>query len=315
MAGELNLREGGPADLRTTFELAERSLHATAERGGFPVKGPLTDERLERRWRNGRAFVEFLAAQPGGCYWICEHADRPVGYARVVEFGGVEELTELMVGHEHQGHGVGAMLLRRCWSDDPGQEGGRLVVATGTPSDLTLYTDFGVMPVAGSWRLRASTQEYEERRAQEIDASEPAVSVLEPAHAAAEWARLEAPALGHSRVALHEFFARDRTCLATMDAASGTARALCWAGSDGAVGPAVGEEPEDLLPVVLAALDRVAKVQEPDVLDVQCTTSSWWLVRRLRGLGFRVAWPGWLLASAPPPGLDRYMTTLPPYLL
>ena len=52
----------------------------------------------------------------------------------------------------------------------------------------------------------------------------------------------------------------------------------------GEIGPAVGEHPEDLIPVVLAALDRVAKMQEPETFGVYCTTGSWWLINRLRGL-------------------------------
>ena len=57
----------------------------------------------------------------------------------------------------------------------------------------------------------------------------------------------------------------------------------------------MGATPEDLVPVVLAALDRVAKVQEPERLGVYCTTDAWWLLRRLRRLGFRVYWPSWVM--------------------
>ena len=56
--------------------------------------------------------------------------------------------------------------------------------------------------------------------------------------------------------------------------------------ADGDIGPAVGETAEDLVPVVLAALDRVAKQQEPETFGVFCTTDSWWLLDRLRRLGF-----------------------------
>jgi hypothetical protein len=85
--------------------------------------------------------------------------------------------------------------------------------------------------------------------------------------------------------------------------------------SDGEIGPAVGEGPQDLVAVVLGCLDRVAKMQEPDVLGVYCTTASWTLLRRLRRLGFRAVWPGWVLASGPLPALERYMATTPPRLL
>jgi hypothetical protein len=83
----------------------------------------------------------------------------------------------------------------------------------------------------------------------------------------------------------------------------------------GEIGPAVGENPQDLIPVVLAALDRVAKMQEPETFGVYCTTASWWLINRLRGFGFKIYWPAWILSSVPLPGLDRYLGTRPARLL
>jgi hypothetical protein len=67
--------------------------------------------------------------------------------------------------------------------------------------------------------------------------------------------------------------------------------------------------------VVLAALDRVAKTQEPDALAVFSTTTSWHLLHRLRMLGFGVYWPSWIMSSVPLPGLDRYVPARPPFLL
>jgi hypothetical protein len=55
--------------------------------------------------------------------------------------------------------------------------------------------------------------------------------------------------------------------------------------------------------------------QNPDYLSVYATTLSWWLLRRLRTLGFAVYWPSWVLCSVPLPGLDRYVPTRPPHLL
>ena len=156
---------------------------------------------------------------------------------------------------------------------------------------------------------------YQERRSQEIDVTEPAVHVLEAGRAVTEWKRLEPPAIGHRRPHLHEFFSRTRTCLATMDEENGRATALCWVGGNCDIGPAVAATPEELVPVVLAALDRVAKTREPETFGVFCATDSWWMLRRLRGLGFRVHWPSWVMASLPLPGLDRYLPTRPPHLL
>ena len=310
----LAYREGRPADLRTTFDLSQLAVHSSARRMGISDDDPPGEEEIEREWARKRRLLEFVAAQEGTC-WICEEAGQAVGYGRVCRFGEMEELTELMVLPSHQGRGIGRSLLRRCWPGDPSPEMGRVVVAAGTAADLSLYADSGVMPITGHWHMRASVARYQEQRSQEIDATEPSVHVLEADRAVLEWNRLEPPAIGHRRPLLHGFFARTRSCLATIDDATGRATALCWVGSGGDIGPAVAATPPDLVPVVLAALDRMARAKEPETFGVFCATDSWWLLRRLRRLGFRVHWPSWIMSSVPLPGLDRYMPTRPAHLL
>ena len=310
-----SFRDGAVSDLEGTFVLSERAMHASAIRQGVVDAGrALTDADIQADWTRQRPIVEFIAAQPGR-YVICDGPDGPLGYARVVQFGGMEELTELMVLPEHQGHGIGRRLLELVWPASPSADMGRVVVATGAPSDLTLYLEFGVMPVAGHWHMRQRTDVYLERRAQEIETTDPAVHLLKPDRAVAEWMRLEPPAVGHERAALHEFFGRDRNCLAALDSASGEAKALCWVSSEGEIGPAVAADPGALVPVLVAALDRVAKTQEPRTLSVFATSLAWWQLRRLRKLGFSVYWPSWIMCSEPLPGLDRYAPTRPPHLL
>ena len=138
----------------------------------------------------------------------------------------------------------------------------------GTPVDLTLYTEFGVMPVAGHWHMRHRVDQYLEQRAQQVDATEPAVHALTKDRAIAEWKRLEPEAIGHERPLLQDFFGRTRTCLGYLDPSTGDTRALCWVSAEGDIGPAVAETAEDLVPVVLAALDRIAKMQEPETFGV-----------------------------------------------
>lgn len=313
---ELVFRPGRAADLRATFELAQVALRGSAARMGVRQGERPTDEwEAEQEWGRHRELLEFIIAQEGGRHWICEDQGKIVGYGRVCQFGGMEELTDLMVAPSHQGGGIGRALLERCWPGDPSPQMGRVVVAAGAPADLTLYADFGVMPTTGHWHLRARTAEYQERRSLEIDVTEPAVHALEADSAVTEWNRLEPRAIGHRRPMLHEFFGRTRSCLATMEEGTTSATALCWVSGDCDIGPAVAITPEDLVPVVLAALDRVAKAMEPETFGVFCATDSWWMLRRLRGLGFRVAWPSWVMSSLPLPGLDRYLPTRPPHLL
>jgi GNAT superfamily N-acetyltransferase len=317
VADELSFREGTASDLETTFRLAARAVHDSAVKLGIiPPDRELTEERMRDDWQSQRGMVEFIASQPGGRYVIAENGPKGVvGYARTVHFDGMEELTELMVLPEEQRRGVGRQLLELVWPGDPTPEVGRAVVATGSASDLSLYTGFGVMPVAGHWHMRTRAEEYLAIRAQETETTDPGVHALKADRAVAEWKRLEPSAVAHGRPALHEFFGRDRTCLATIDPASGEATSLCWVSSDGNIGPAVARSPGELVPVVLAALDRVAMTQEPRHLSVYTSTLSWWLLRRLRTLGFSVYWPSWVLCSVPLPGLDRYMPTRPPHLL
>ena len=314
---ELRYREGADGDLRAAYALGERALHETARRLGVAAPGSEPDDdEIERRWRRERSLVEFVAAHEGGSFWLCEGPEGLLGYARVIRFDGMEQLAQVMVEPAQHGLGIGGGLLERCWPSAPTPDLARVVIAAGAGVDLSLYTRFGTMPVTGHWHLEQPAEAYLERRRQEPDAveAEAAVHVLERGRAVEEWKRLEPEAIAHERPALHEFFGRERTCLACVDD-SGQATALCWVGSDDQIGPAVGRAAEDLVPVVLAALDRVAKGQEPERLHVFCTTDSWWLLRRLRGLGFRVSWPSWVLCSMPLPGLDRYVPTRPPVLL
>ena len=312
----LAFREGRSSDLRATFELGERTWDAARlDRNLMPAGRAREALEIEAQWRRERPLLEFIAGQPDGCYLLCEDGDELVGYTRIARFGAMDELTEMWVAPTHAGRGVGRALLERCWPDSPSPDLGRVVLGLGMPADLGLFTEFGAMPVTGHWQLRQKAEEYLERRSQEVDASEPAVHALTPERALLEWKRLEPPVIGHERPPLHDFFARTRTCLAVMDAAEDAAASLCWVSSDGDIGPAVARTTEDLVPVVLAALDRVSKSQEPETLGVFCTTDSWWLLDRLRRLGFRVVWPSWLMCSVPLPGLDRYLPTRPSRLL
>ena len=313
-APELSFREGTASDLADTFALSRRAMNEVAVRQGIvPLDETPSEADMRSHWLRQRPLIEFMSAQPGGRYWVCENGDGPVGYARVVRFGQMEQLTDVMVSPAHQGEGIGRELLERCWPGDPTPDLARVVIATGGPSDLSLYTAFGVMPVAGHWHLQQRAEAYVERRSKELETTEPAVHVLAVDRAVSEWKRLEPAAIGHERPALHDFFGRDRACLAVLE--EDEAVALCWVGDAGEIGPAVGRAPEDLVPVVLAALDRVAKTKEPEFLGVYCTTLSWWLLRRLRSLGFHVYWPSWIMCSVPLPGLDRFMPTRPPHVL
>jgi hypothetical protein len=315
VSGEVTFREGRPGDLRPAFGLYESGIRDTARGMGAPDAGELEEAEIEANWKLERPLIEFMSAQDDGCFWIAEDDGELAGFARVVRFGRLEQLTEVCVAPDRRGRGLGRALLERCWPGPPTKEVGRLVVAAGSGVDLSLTVGFGVMPATGHWHLAQPAERYLEHRSQQtLDTAEAAVHVLKPDRAVTEWQRLEPLAIAHERPLLHEFFGRERVCLASLDE-DGGANALCWVGTPGYIGPGVATEPGGLVPVVLAALDRVAKTEEPEALDVFCTTDSWWLLRRLTSLGFRVVRPSWILCSEPLPGLDRYLPTRPAYIL
>jgi GNAT superfamily N-acetyltransferase len=309
----VTFREGRAADLRPAFELSRLALYAMAQSLGVHI-GPAPEaEGMARDWERRRPLVEFVSAQEGR-FVLAERDGELVGFARTCTFGDMDELTEFHVAPRHAGQGIGPALLTQIWPGAPTKERGRVAVAPGVSRVLNAVTAHGMMPAAGHWHMRASTADYVEARSRVTDAAEPAVVVLEADRARDEWQALEPEAIGHQRPELHDFFARTRTCLASVDDSSRIS-ALCWAGMDDAVGPAVGVTSQDLVPVVLQALDRVAKTQEPETLSVYCATHSWWLLRRLRSLGFEVVWPIWVMSSVPLPGLDRYLPTRPAHVL
>jgi N-acetylglutamate synthase-like GNAT family acetyltransferase len=310
---ELSFREGRPGDLQAVFELGEDARGASRRERGLVAAGD--EAELHAEWERERPLVKFLAGQSDTSFWVAEEDGELAGYVIVAHFVTMDELVELWVAPAQTGRGIGHALLERVWPRSPSKELGRVVVSLGLPADLTLFTEFGVMPASGHWHMRHRVDQYLEQRAQELDTAEPDVHGLTPERAVDEWKRLEPGAIGHERPLLHEFFGRTRNCLATMDAQTGHASALCWVSSEGEIGPAVGESAGDLVPVLLAAFDRVAKLQEPETVGVFCATDSWWLLDRLRRLGFGVHWPAWIMSSVPLPGLDRYVPTRPPRVL
>jgi GNAT superfamily N-acetyltransferase len=317
VTGERIFREGRASDLRATFDLGGRALRAAVSGSAPALAGAPPDKAfLDDAWGPQKPLLEFISAQPGSGFWVCEEDGELVGFVRLARFAGMDELTDMAVAPDHAGSGIGKALLERVWPGRPTRERGRVVVTLGTPADLTLYTRYGVMPATGHWHLRCPADRYQEARSLlATDKAEPAVHVLTPERAVEEWKRLEPLAIGHERPALHEFFGRTRSCLACVDEDSGGAQALCWVSPEADIGPAVGATPEALVPVVLAALDRVAKAHEPELLGVYCTTDAWWLLDRLRRTGFHLYWPSWVMSSVPLPGLDRYLPTRPPRLL
>src|SRR5215212_5921091 len=161
VVSELTFRPGRASDLQAVYALGEIAWDESRRARGLITPDEMrTEEELLGDWRHERPLIEFMTAQEAGSYVVCEDGDDIVGYAVVVRFGSMDELAELWVAPSHAGRGVSRGLLERCWPDSPTPDLGRVVVAVGTPADLTLFTEFGVMPVSGHWQMRHRVDQY-----------------------------------------------------------------------------------------------------------------------------------------------------------
>ena len=221
------------------------------------------------------------------------------GLRALVRFGEIEELTELLVSTSTRARHGRALLgplaatRRPIWA-----RGGD----AGTPVDLTLYTEFGVMPVAGHWHMRQRVEDYLEARSHETDHVEPDVHVLTPDRAVAEWKRLEPPAIGHERPLLHEFFGRDRTCLAYARRAHRRGHGALLGRLGRRDRPGRGGPPRTSCRWCCRRSTAWPAPTSPRPSASTAPPRSWWLLDRLRRLGFKVFWPAWVMCSVPLPG-------------
>jgi hypothetical protein len=84
---------------------------------------------------------EFLA-DSAFQFWVAENEGEIIGYARSIQFGGLQELTEFFVSPDQQSAGVGGELLSRAFPDDGAQY--RTIVATLDERALYRYLKTGV---------------------------------------------------------------------------------------------------------------------------------------------------------------------------
>ena len=94
------------------------SLREAMGRSGV-VSAAADQTFVDEEWPRQRPLLEFIAAQPGTGFWVCEDDGELVGYVRVARFTGMDELTEIAVAPQHAGAGIGKGLLERGWPEPP----------------------------------------------------------------------------------------------------------------------------------------------------------------------------------------------------
>ena len=313
---ELTFREGRASDLEAAYGLGERALGSVPrDRGliGPCTRRGRTEDSSASALAHERPLLEFMTAPAGRLL------PRRRGRRRDRRLRARRALSR----HGRDGRAVGRArrtragasargLLERCWPEladaraRPGRgRGGR---ARRPDAVHRVRRHAGERPLAhappGGPVPRAPRAGGRRRPSPAFTCSRPT----------ARWRSGSAssrPRSATSASALHEFFGRTRNCLATVDDDGPRHRAL------------LGERPRR---------DRTGGGEEPRGprarwcwprstawrrcrsrrrFGVHFTTAAWWLMDRLRRLGFRVHWPAWIMSSVPLPGLDRYLATRP----
>ena len=78
---ELTFRAGRAGDLQAAYELGERAWDESRhERGLIPEEKIKSEADLKEAWPRDRPLIEFLTAQAGGSFMVCEEGDELVGF-------------------------------------------------------------------------------------------------------------------------------------------------------------------------------------------------------------------------------------------
>ena len=226
----------------------------------------------------------------------------------------MDELTELWVGARRTPAGASAAaLLERCWPESPTPELGRRGRGRRAPRGPDalhrVRRDAGQRPLAHAPPART---QYLERRAQEIDATEPRRARAHPGPrrggveaARAGRDRARAPAAArvlrpHAHLPRHASTTTRQRHRALLGQRRRRHRP---GGGEEARGPRAGGAGR--------ARPRGEDAGARELRRLLHHRRPGGCCDRLRRLGFRVHWPGWVMCSVPLPGLDRYLADAP----
>jgi hypothetical protein len=198
----ITYRPGTIADSQAVFQVFVRSLMDLGARTNvMAITGGNDPEVLESLWQKRRPMFEFLAGVASQ-FWVAEKEGEMVGYARSIEFDGLQELTEFFVSPGQQSAGIGSGLLSRAFPDEDASY--RTIIATLDERALYRYLKAGVyarFPI-----------KYFYRQAEKVDV----VSDLqfEPMQHAIHMDainQIDKQILGHSREPVHRWLISNRS--------------------------------------------------------------------------------------------------------
>ena len=198
----ITYRPGDPGDSQAVFQIfIEALMDLGARTNVMAITGGNDAQVLESLWQRRRPMFEFLA-KAASQFWVAEREGQIVGYARSIQFDGLQELTEFFVSPDQQSAGIGRELLSRAFPDSGAHY--RTIVATLDERALYRYLKAGVyarFPI-----------KYFYRQAERVSvASDLQFEPLQPEVDLEAIGRFDKQVLGHVREPIHRWLAAVRS--------------------------------------------------------------------------------------------------------
>lgn len=138
----ITYRAGTFEDSHSVFKVFIETIMDYGERMNvMAITGGNNPEVLESLWKKRKSMFEYLATAAAQ-FWVAERDGEIIAYARSIEHGGMQELTEFFVLPGQQSGGVGGELLSRAFPKT--QAHYRTVIATLDERALYRYMKMGV---------------------------------------------------------------------------------------------------------------------------------------------------------------------------
>lgn len=135
-------RPGTLDDSFAVFQVFLKSIMDYSERMNVQaITGGNDPQKLNSIWESRKPLFDFLA-EYASQFWLAEQDGEVLGYARVIEHDGLQELTEFFVAPNQQSGGVGRELVSRVFADTGAPY--RTIIATLDERALFNYMRMGV---------------------------------------------------------------------------------------------------------------------------------------------------------------------------
>ena len=192
----ITYRSGTIEDSYSVFQVFVKTIMDYSERMNvMGITGGNDPEVMKSLWQKRKPMFEFLA-RTAAQFWVAEKDGEIIAYARSIEHGGLQELTEFFVSPNQQSGGVGRELLSRAFPKTEARY--RTIIATLDERALYRYMKMGVY---GRFPFK-----YFYRKAEKVDVkTNLKIEPMQLELHLEDINRIDRELLNHSRASVHQW--------------------------------------------------------------------------------------------------------------